>query len=134
MMKDVIEVATAVPYNPEKDRFLIAKRTEDTEIHPGKWDFPGGKIEDEKPEEAVLRELKEETGLLGEIIRSGDNFILDTEDGKFDIYPFLVKVDPEPDLNPEHTDYKWIELEELQELETVKGLEKDLENVGVKNE
>ncbi|MFQ3275133.1 MAG: 8-oxo-dGTP pyrophosphatase MutT (NUDIX family) [Candidatus Nanohaloarchaea archaeon] len=133
-MKDIIEVATAVPYDPEKDKFLIAKRTEDTDIHPGKWNFPGGKIEDEKPGEAVLRELKEETGLLGEIIRSGGNFILDTEDGKFDIYPFLVTVDSEPDLNPEHTDYRWIKPEELDELETVKGLKKDLKHVGVTDE
>jgi 8-oxo-dGTP pyrophosphatase MutT (NUDIX family) len=133
-VKDIIEVATAVPYDPEKDKFLIAKRTEDTDIHPGKWNFPGGKIEDEKPREAVLRELKEETGLLGEIIRSGGNFILDTEDGKFDIYPFLVTVDSEPDLNPEHTDYRWIKPEELDELETVKGLKKDLKHVGVTDE
>jgi 8-oxo-dGTP diphosphatase len=133
-MEDIIEVATAVPYNSEKNKFLIAKRTEDTEIHPSKWNFPGGKIEDEEPRDAVLRELKEETGLIGEIIQSGDSFVLDTEDGKFEIYPFLVKVDSSPELNQEHTEYRWIDPGELDQLETVKGLKKDLKHVGVLDE
>lgn len=130
-MEEPTEVATAVPYNPEKDRFLLAKRNMETPIHPGKWNFPGGHIEDEEPKEAVLRELREETGLTGEILKSGESFVLDTEDGKFEVHPFLVMVEEEPELNSEHTDYRWIKPEELEELETVKGLEKDLENVGV---
>ena len=54
---------------------------------------------------------------------------------RFKVHPVLVLVDhEEPELSREHTDYRWLELEEIQELETVKGLQTDLENVGAKNE
>lgn len=125
------DVATAVPYSSEKQSFLLTRRTEDTEIHPGKWDFPGGHIEDEAPEKAAIRELKEETNLSGQIIRTGESFTLDTEDGKFRIYPFLVLVDEEPELNQEHTEYKWINPEELDSFKTVKGLDTDLKKLDV---
>ncbi len=49
-------------------KILIVKRNHE----PGKnkWSLPGGFIEyDEKPEKACLRELKEETGVEGEIIK-----------------------------------------------------------------
>jgi 8-oxo-dGTP diphosphatase len=44
-------------------RVLIAQRPEGKSM-AGLWEFPGGKIEaDERPEDALIRELKEELGL-----------------------------------------------------------------------
>jgi len=44
-------------------RVLITKRPSD-KIMPGFWEFPGGKIKkNESPENALIRELKEELGL-----------------------------------------------------------------------
>src|SRR6476620_9001103 len=44
-------------------RVLIAQRPEGKTM-AGLWEFPGGKIEDgERPEEALIRELKEELGI-----------------------------------------------------------------------
>ena len=44
-------------------RVLLAKRPEGKTL-AGLWEFPGGKIEDgERPEEALIRELKEELGI-----------------------------------------------------------------------
>jgi len=44
-------------------RVLIAQRPEGKSM-AGLWEFPGGKIEgDETPEEAIIRELREELGI-----------------------------------------------------------------------
>jgi 8-oxo-dGTP diphosphatase len=44
-------------------RVLIAKRPEGRSM-AGLWEFPGGKIEaDERPEDALIRELREELGI-----------------------------------------------------------------------
>jgi 8-oxo-dGTP pyrophosphatase MutT (NUDIX family) len=143
------EVATAVPYDPQRQKFLLLKRNFETDIHPGKWNFPGGRIgkpdasnsisagnadghnEDETPENAALRELEEETKISGELIRSGESFVLETEDGKFKVFPFLVLVEDDPELNSEHLDYSWIEPGELEDYDTVDGLRQDLRRVGV---
>ena len=59
----------------EKDsKTLIARRAADQKL-AGKWEFPGGKIEQgETPEECLKRELEEEFGIqveVGEFITSG---------------------------------------------------------------
>ncbi len=131
-MTEFIEVAVAVAYSPWKDRFLILKRAEGYDVFPRCWDFPSGRIENEDPRKTALRELKEETGLSGQVLRSGDCFEVETEYGNFLINPFLVKVDSdEVSLSEEHEEYRWINSAELEEMETVKALEKDFEAVGV---
>jgi ADP-ribose pyrophosphatase YjhB (NUDIX family) len=50
------------------DRLLLCRLSAVTEA-PGAWTLPGGGIEfGEHPEAAALRELEEETGLVGEIV------------------------------------------------------------------
>lgn len=127
------DIAIAVTYHPEKDRFLLLKRGNDADVFPGKWDFPGGHLRDgEEFGEAVLRELKEETGLIGTVIRTGDSHVVGTRSGKYQLHPFLMKVESdEVELSEEHTDYCWVEPSEVGDMETVKELEKDFELVGV---
>jgi 8-oxo-dGTP diphosphatase len=69
------------------------------------WQFPGGGIEaDEHPETAVLRELAEETGLLGRIVQQ--LFVLPYKYGHSTTY--LVVVDDDASLqlgtDPEERD------------------------------
>ena len=45
------------------DRVLIAKRPEGKQL-AGLWEFPGGKLDaGERPEDALIRELREELGI-----------------------------------------------------------------------
>lgn len=47
-----------------KGEFLLLRRSENSHTNPGKWDLPGGKlIRGEPLEEAVVREVWEETGI-----------------------------------------------------------------------
>lgn len=58
--------ASALVLIDDKDKLLLVKRSVDPK--KGCWCLPGGFMElGESPEEAALRELKEETGLLGKI-------------------------------------------------------------------
>jgi len=51
----------------EQDRLLICQRNL-AGVFPGKWEFPGGKMEaDETPEGALRRELGEELSIAAEI-------------------------------------------------------------------
>lgn len=133
----VSEVATAVPYNREKDRFLLTKRSESTGMQPGKWDFPTEEVGngDVDPEEVALRVLRDETDMTGRVLRTGDPFTVENEGREFLVHPALVLVDEEePVLDSERTDYEWIETEELGNFETVNGLKEDLRRVDVLNE
>lgn len=50
---------------------LVVRRSEHERFLPRAWGVPCGKLEPgENPEDGALRELKEETGLLGEVLRS----------------------------------------------------------------
>lgn len=127
------DIAVAVTYHPGKDRFLLLRRSGEMDVFPGAWDFPGGSIEKgEDAGKAALRELEEETGLLGTVIRTGEKHLVATRYGSYRLHPFLVKVDSgEVELNREHTEHRWVEPREVREMETVKELEKDFQLVGV---
>lgn len=60
-LKTVLVVAVALI--DTDGRVLIAKRPEGKQL-AGLWEFPGGKVEPgERPEAALIRELKEELGI-----------------------------------------------------------------------
>ena len=60
-MKSVLVVAVAL-IDPD-GRILLSKRPQGKSL-AGLWEFPGGKVElGERPEQALIRELKEELGI-----------------------------------------------------------------------
>lgn len=68
-----INVASAIILRetPNGTRVLVARRKLDALLEPGKWEFPGGKLEPlEHPEACLVREIREELNLeidVGEI-------------------------------------------------------------------
>ncbi len=68
-MSELGRIQRVAAYNlclDSDDRLLLVRLSERTEA-PGSWTLPGGGLEfGEHPEAAALRELREETGLLGQ--------------------------------------------------------------------
>lgn len=127
----MIEVAKAVTYNPEEEKILIVQRAK-KDTNPLKWEFPGGSVEEENAENTAVRELKEETGLKGEIVEKSaeEEIVIDNREFRFHV--FLTHVDSKDvELSHEHEKHEWIEIEEAKDFDTVDGFKKDLEAVNL---
>jgi 8-oxo-dGTP diphosphatase len=118
----------------DDDRILLLKRTAKRRTSPNKWQTPSGFIkEGESAEEAVIREVKEETALEGTIIRCGNAFGVIDEWARWVIIPFLISVESDNVIidTSEHSEFKWIVVEQVTNFECVKGIEDDLRAVGL---
>ena len=103
-----------------KGKFLIGLRLPKGEMG-GRWEFPGGKVDgDESPEEAIVREFREEMGL--EAIP--ESFIASVDfrnkGGPVTLLAYHVSL---PDLGgarlTEHLRLDWATLDEIEKLEFV---------------
>lgn len=62
-MDDIENVVTAAIIRRDT-KILIAQRNNDSFLEPNKWEFPGGKVEqNETHEECLIREIIEELGI-----------------------------------------------------------------------
>lgn len=110
-----IDVVCGVIYN-SKNQILITERG-DKKFY-GKWEFPGGKVEeDEDKFFSIKREIQEELGIIinpQKIIyqNSHDNFNL--------IFIKCLYVKGKITLN-EHLSSKWINIEEINKEEFLDG-------------
>lgn len=85
------------------DKLLLTKRGDDAPDHAGEWAFPGGKIEaGETPEQAAVREIKEELG-----IEVKENLTELGERDGFCAYRIDVPEPFAPVLNFESSGYVW---------------------------
>ena len=67
-MKQIHVVAGVI--RDARGRILLARRTEGRDL-AGLWEFPGGKVEPgESPEDALVRELREELGIEATVVAS----------------------------------------------------------------
>lgn len=101
----------------DKNQILIIKRASHLP-NGGKYAIPGGFLDrDETTEQGALRELKEETGLDGEIVKLFQ--IIDTpnrpkEDRQNIQFNYIVKVNEGKfNQNSEVEETKWVSMEDL---------------------
>ena len=94
-------------------KILLARRAQGQKL-AGKWEFPGGKVEDgESPEECLKRELEEEFGIQAEV---GEN-ITSTKHHynhiSIELLAFHVKYISGEFTMTDHDTIEWVAPEEL---------------------
>ena len=102
---------------------LSARRTEPPVV-AGKWEFPGGKIEDgETQEQCVLREIKEELGIdvvpHQRIDGPLDGFWPLTERIAFALWLVTIVAGQEPVILEDHDAIEWLPADDLFRVEWV---------------
>jgi ADP-ribose pyrophosphatase YjhB (NUDIX family) len=132
----VAVIGVVVKLDEDDDRILLLKRNAQRRTSPNKWQTPSGFINEcESAEEAVLREVKEETSLAGTIKKNGSSFEVIDEWARWIIVPFLISVKSDKVVidTKEHSEFRWVKVDEVSSFECVKGIQEDLKAVGLKN-
>lgn len=100
----------------EREGKLLLARRPPHKLLPLKWEFAGGKVElDEEPDDAIVREIREELGCEITVVRALPRFTHDYVRVVIEMIPFvcvLSKGSPEPHPH-EHTEIAWVEPERL---------------------
>ena len=96
------------------NKILIAKRSTGNKDVIGKWEFPGGKVEENETEkQAIEREIKEEFDILVRAEKFITNVISKDKKSEIDLKLYLCKyIDGKIKLN-DHSDYRWVHKDEI---------------------
>lgn len=107
-MKEV--VAGILYYN---DKILLAQRAIGQKLE-GKWEFPGGKIEQgETPEQALVREIQEELSISIKNISYYGESIYKYEFGQIKLLAYKAECLQQPTWLSVHSQIRWVESKEL---------------------
>lgn len=113
------------------NKILVLKRSLDDDHKPGVWETAGGGMDKaETPQNALKREIKEETNLEVKILEpfNAFSFKKDTGESKVGITFVCKYVSGKIKLSEEHVDYKWIEPSEFAKMKSLPSLHKEIRN------
>lgn len=105
-----------------KGKYLFIRRTEDfIKDNIGKWECSGGKIDPgEDKARAIVREVKEETGLDCKILKELPFMSLKTQEIDSKCYIFLMEAPSEKvKLSKAHSEFRWLKANEAKNMEFV---------------
>jgi 8-oxo-dGTP diphosphatase len=85
---------------------------------PLKWEFPGGKIEEnETAEKCLIREIREELNIEIKITSALSPNDHQYPDKLIRLIPFICKQTGGEIILKEHADYKWLDVKDLLDLD-----------------
>ncbi len=121
----------------DNEKLLILKRSDKVKSMKGLWAGISGIIEkNEVPLKRARIEIFEEVGITEDkitLVRSAEEMRVNSpqyENHEWEIFPFLFEAkNPIIKLNWENSDFKWINIEELENYDTVPSLQKVLFNL-----
>lgn len=103
-----------------KDNKVVVTKYKEGNKKAGYYEIPGGKIEEgETPEQTVIREMKEETGLKIKNLKNKGKMIIEYPDRIFDFDVFLCNESEGKPQNFEENTSEWIEIKELLKKEKI---------------
>jgi 8-oxo-dGTP diphosphatase len=113
-------------------KFILLRRNL-YKANGGKWGLPAGKLEEgESKIEAILRETKEETGLVltEEGVAYFDSWFVRNDSIDFEWHMYATKINSEPiiEINPEeHLEYLWVTPFEAMQMDLIHDLPESIE-------
>ncbi|OHD24006.1 MAG: hypothetical protein A2086_06715 [Spirochaetes bacterium GWD1_27_9] len=112
-MEEIQAINVAAAFFPINRKLLVVQRNEKGD-EPLKWELPGGKLDpDEKFEDAMARELKEELGLDVAIIQEVGSVEVDKNDKILMMIFILVEGNASKIKLAVHKDLKLVSFDEL---------------------
>ena len=130
MQNFVYGLAVRVLLSDESGKILIIKRSTDSKTNPGKWELPGGKVDQgESFDQALLREVYEETKLKISL----DHVVGVSEQNLHVIRAVHIImsgkiVGGELSISSEHEGYAWVFFEDLGDYELADWLDVFVKN------
>lgn len=126
-----LQVGVKILLKNKEDKYLVLLRSAEKYPEAGQqWEIPGGRITPGTTlDENLKREVKEETGLeiLGEFTLITAQDILKTNKHIVRL-SYAGLADGKVKLSDEHTDFKWLNLEEILKLDPIDQYFKEVLN------
>ena len=125
MINHVYGLAVRVLLTDQDGKILILKRSTDSKTNPGKWELPGGKVDQgESFDHALIREVYEETNLkisLEHVVGASEQNLHIIR--AVHIIMSGTIVEGKLNLSSEHEGYAWVLIETLPDYELADWLQ-----------
>jgi 8-oxo-dGTP diphosphatase len=119
----MIEVTCAIIVNDSK---ILAVQRGPESSHPWKWEFPGGKIQNnETAVQCIIREIEEELLLRIDVLLQLESIEFDYGTKSILLIPFICKIVSGELILTEHVDKCWLEIDQWQVIDWL-GADREL--------
>ena len=122
MIKVAVGIIVQIGTTPGTDRVLLCQRGQSAR-YPLKWEFPGGKLENDEPlEDCLRRELREELGINAEIetLFHRQHYVY-PDSGSYDVSYYLVKNFSGTVTNNVFAHWLWVPVADLNSYDILEG-------------